>query len=57
MSLPGALVSYRCSIRKCLDMLLAKAIEDATLPDLEADPVCQAMLALLERDGLGADSI
>ncbi|KZO92472.1 P-loop containing nucleoside triphosphate hydrolase protein [Calocera viscosa TUFC12733] len=50
----GVLVNQ---LRRCLDGILAKTIEDATLPDLSADPVCQAMLSLLERDGLGADSI
>ncbi|KZT55357.1 P-loop containing nucleoside triphosphate hydrolase protein [Calocera cornea HHB12733] len=50
----GVLVNQ---LRRCLDGILAKTIEDATLPDLSADPVCTAILALLERDGLGVDSI
>ncbi|EJT97204.1 P-loop containing nucleoside triphosphate hydrolase protein [Dacryopinax primogenitus] len=50
----GVLVNH---LRRCLDGLLARVIEDATLPDLSQDPVCLAMLALLERDGLGTESI
>jgi len=44
-------------LRRCLDHLLSKSIEGASLTDLVGNPVCEAMLALLLRDGLSEEGL
>jgi len=44
-------------LRQCLDELLSASFEKASLTDLVNSPVCEAMLRLLDRDGLSADSL